>query len=123
MASFAKRYGLDESTALTSGRCFGSGMGLGLTCGAVTGAFMVLAFSRGEVTGDDREGRYATYDLVKEFKRRFELRCGAIECKALLGLDLGTAEGRREAKERGLFHTVCPEFVRHAAQILEEMLP
>ncbi len=105
------------------GRSFGAGMGLGLTCGAVTGAFMVLGCILGEVEEDDRKARYNAYDQSKEFKRRFEARCGTIECKELLGVDLGTAEGFQAAKDRGLFRALCPGFVRDAAEILDEMIP
>jgi hypothetical protein len=37
--------------------------------------------------------------------------------------DIGTPEGHEAAKEKGLFTTTCPKFVRDAAEILEEMLP
>ena len=108
--------------AFTIGRAFGSGMGLGQICGAISGAFMVLGFKyRNE--DDERQARYKTYDLVKEFTKRFEEKHGATNCKELLGgVDPSTEKGRQEAKDRKLFTTVCPEFVKDAANILDDLL-
>ena len=101
-------------------RAFGAGLGLGLTCGAVTGACMVLGLQvRDEET--ERQTRYKSYDLVKELVLRFETIHGSIVCRDLIGVDLGTRDGRKEAEERKLFTSVCPAFVRDAAQILEDL--
>jgi C_GCAxxG_C_C family probable redox protein len=106
--------------AFTIGRAFGSGMGLGRI--AVSGAFMVLGFKY-QNQKDERQARYKTYDLVKEFIKRFEEKHGTTTCKKLLGgVDLGTEKGRQEAKDRKLFSTICPEFVRDAAKILDDLL-
>ena len=104
------------------GRAFGSGMGLGNLCGAVTGAFMVLGFAVRDAD-DERQARFKTYDLVREFIRRFEARRGSIMCRELLGgVDLGTEAGRQEAVDRNLFTEVCPGFVEDAADILDDLL-
>ncbi|MDQ7784965.1 MAG: C-GCAxxG-C-C family protein, partial [Desulfomonilaceae bacterium] len=105
---------MEPETAFKLGRTFGAGMGLGLTCGAVTGAFLVLGCTLGEVKETDREARLRAYDLAKEFTRRFEARRNTIECRQLLGVDPGTAEGYAEAQALGLFRTVCPGLVRDA---------
>jgi hypothetical protein len=39
-----------------------------------------------------------------------------------MGCDISTPEGYEAAKEKGLFTSVCPKFVRDAAEILEEMV-
>jgi len=108
--------------AFNLARAFGAGMGLGRICGAVSGAFMVLGFKY-QNEDDERQARYKTYDLLKEFIKRFEKQHGTIICKELLdGVDLGTETGRQEAAERKLFTTICPEFVRDAAKILDDLL-
>jgi len=108
--------------AITIARAFGSGMGLGKICGAVSGAFMVLGFKY-QNEDDERQARYKTYDLVKEFIKRFEEQHGTITCKKLLGgVDVGTEMGRQQAADRKLFTTLCPEFVRDAAKILDDLL-
>ncbi len=108
--------------AFTLARAFGAGMGLGSICGAVTGAFMVLGFCH-QNEDDERQARYKTYDLVKEFVENFKKRHDTIICKELLkGVDLSTEAGKKEAQERQLFTTVCPQYVRDAAMILEGIL-
>lgn len=97
-------------------------MGFGGICGAVTGGFLVLGLWVGNAQ-EERQARYRTYDLVKEFIARFQNRRGTILCKELLGgVDLGTSEGRQEADSKKLFSQVCPGYVRDAAEILDEMM-
>jgi len=95
-------------------------MGMGRECGAVTGAMLVLGFKVQEAS-TEKETRYRVYDLVRELVRLFEKKHGTIVCKDLLGVDVGTPEGRDKAVKDGLFRTLCPGFVRDAAQILSDM--
>ncbi len=121
LAGCGEPYGVDRGTAFKIARGFGSGMGTGGICGAVTGAFMVLGFVVGE-DPDERRARLRTYELVGEFTRRFEARRGSVICKTLLGgVDVGTEAGLKEARERNLFKTVCPDLVRDAEEILGEL--
>lgn len=69
----------------------------------------------------EKETRFRVYDLNKELVRRFEEKHGTIVCKDLLGVDVGTPEGRDKAIKESLFRTLCPVFVRDAAQILSDM--
>ena len=82
---------------------------------------MVLGFTVRNAASE-KEARFKAYDLVKEFVRRFEAVHGTIVCRDLLGVDLGSAEGREKAVKDNLFQTRCPVMVRDAAQILEEMI-
>ena len=93
----------------------------GRTCGAVTGAFMVIGLGRGSAE-PDQKSREEAYSLVQEFIRLFNGRNSTIECKELLGCDIGTAEGLREAQDRNLFETVCEKLVRDAVEIVEGLL-
>ena len=103
-------------------RAFGAGMGSGGICGALTGAYMLLGF-KFHKEGDQRQARYRTYDLVREFNERFKARHETIICRELLaGVDLGTPSGRQEATDKKVFSTLCPVFVRDAAEILEVLL-
>ena len=120
LAGFGELYGLDRSTAFKLARAFGSGMGMGRECGAVTGAMMILGFKIQEAS-TEKETRFKVYDLNRELVRLFEKKHGTIICKDLLGLDLGTPEGRDKAIRENLFRTLCPCFVRDAAQILSDM--
>ncbi|MBP1737859.1 MAG: GCAxxG family protein [Deltaproteobacteria bacterium] len=83
---------------------------------------MIVGFKVQEATSE-KETRYRVYDLAREFVRLFEEKRGTILCKDLLGVDLGTPEGRDKAIKDNLFRTLCPGFVRDAAQILADMKP
>jgi C_GCAxxG_C_C family probable redox protein len=119
LAGFGELYGLDRSTAFKLARAFGSGMGMGRECGAVTGALMIMGLKVQEASSE-KETRFRVYDLVRKFVRLFEEKRGTIICKDLLGVDLGTPEGRDKAIKDNLFRTLCPGFVRDAAQILAD---
>jgi C_GCAxxG_C_C family probable redox protein len=121
LAGFGDAYGINPDMAFRLGRGFGGGMGLGKTCGAVTGAFMILGLKVPDAK-DEKEARTKAYDLVREFARRFEAIHGTSRCSDLLGVDMGTEAGRKEAQERKLFKTLCPVFVHDAAVILADML-
>ncbi len=123
LAAFGPELGLDRQTALKIGGAFGAGMGrMAMTCGACTGAFMAISLKYGAVDPEDRVSREKAYETVREFRKRFEERFGSLECKAILGVDLSTPEGYKFAEERNLVKTRCPEFIRGAAEILEEIL-
>jgi C_GCAxxG_C_C family probable redox protein len=122
LAGFGEDFGLDRETALSVGRAFGAGLGSGGICGALTGAYMLLGF-KFHKEADQRQARYRTYDLVRKFNERFRARHATIICRELLGgLDLATRSGRQKATDRKLFSTVCPVFLRDAAEILEVLL-
>ncbi len=123
LSTYGVRSGLDRETALKVAGAFGAGMGRrGETCGAVTGAFMVIGLKHGKTKADDDEAREKTYALVEEFTERFRERNKSLLCRELLGHDLGTPEGREAVAEQNLFMTICPDFVRDAGEILEELL-
>lgn len=112
--------GLNKELALKIGGPFGGGMGrMGETCGAVTGAFIVIGLKSIDRNKKERD---KTYQLVREFARRFKLRNKSIMCKKLLGCDIHTPHGISLAQKKGLFITLCPKFVQDAAEIIEEIL-
>lgn len=94
---------------------------MGETCGAVTGAFMVLGLKYGRGKIEDEEAKTRTYRLVNEFVKRFKFRNSSIVCKDLLGFDLSTPEGLKQANEKDVYVNVCPKFVQDSAIILEEL--
>ena len=123
LSSFGEEFGLDRERALRVAGAFGGGMArMGEECGAVTGAFMAIGLKYGKTKTGDEGAREKTYELVGEFVKKFKSRHGSIVCKELLGYDLSSPEGRKAAYEQGLFTTLCPQFVRDAAEILEEIL-
>ena len=123
LATYCKGFSLERDTALKLASGFGGGMGtMAKTCGAVTGAFMVIGLKYGGTSSSDKEVKINTYKLIREFADRFESRNGTVICKELLGCDISTEEGFKNAKEKDLFSTICPKLVDDAAEILEEMM-
>lgn len=122
-SAFAPEYGVDRETAARIASAFGGGMARsGNTCGAVTGACMAIGLARGGSRSEQREAKERAYELVREFSRRFGERHGALTCRELLGCVIGTPEGMAQARASGLFDTLCPNLVRDAVEILEEIL-
>jgi len=122
-AAFSEEYGLDRDTSLKLAQAFGGGMAhLGEACGAVTGAFMLIGLKYGRTKADDLAAKGRTYAKMRLFADRFKgLHC-SIQCRCLLGLDLGTEEGMRLAREKNLFQTLCAKYVQDAATLVEEIL-
>ena len=120
LAAYCEDFGLDPKTALKISGGLGAGMGrLQRTCGAVTGAFLAIGLKYGKCEEGDDRAKEKTYDLVREFAKRFEERHGTTSCRALLGIDLIKDTGRA-ASERT--KSVCPRLVRDATEILDELL-
>jgi C_GCAxxG_C_C family probable redox protein len=122
-AAFAADFGLDKDSALRVSQAFGGGIARRADwCGALTGAFLVIGLKHGRTKAEDAAARDKTYALVQEFIARFTSRHGHIKCSDLLGCDIGTPEGQKQADERKLHQMKCEEYVRDAAALLEEML-
>ena len=120
LSTYCDEYGLDRKTALQVSCGLGAGMGRRQeTCGAVTGAYLVIGLKHGKYLKDDNAAKEMTYAKVQEFARRFEARRGTTNCRDLLGIDL-LAGDKRTADER--VNSLCPQLVRDAAEIIEEIL-
>jgi hypothetical protein len=63
-----------------------------------------------------------TNALAAEFNRKFKELYGSINCTDLLGYNLTKPEEAAEAREKGLFATRCPGFVKDSVKILEDLL-
>lgn len=121
LAAYGEPLGLPPKTAMQIAAGFAGGMRRGETCGAVTGAFMVLGLRHASEGCETVAGRADVYARITEFAGRFQSKKGSIVCRELLGCDVNTPEGKKEAQERNLFKTVCVGIVEDAAAILEEM--
>jgi C_GCAxxG_C_C family probable redox protein len=123
LSAFAGELGLDRETALRLSQPFGGGIARRADwCGALTGAFLAVGLKYGRTKAEDGAARDRTYALVNELIARFEAGHGAVKCRDLLGCDIGTPAGQKEAEERKLHQTRCEDFVRDAAALLEEIL-
>ena len=122
-STFAPELGLDRETALKLSQAFGGGMAhLGEACGALTGAFLAISLKHGRVRAEDLAARDRTYARMQEFAARFKARFGSFHCPELLGVDIGTQEGMRQARDNDLFRARCDEFVGAAAGWVDELL-
>lgn len=123
LATYGTQFGLNRDIALKIADGFGGGMGrMGETCGAVTGALMVIGLKHGRTMVEDTKAHEMTYGLVNEFVRRFKSRNGSVTCRELLKCDISTPEGLKTARQQNLFNTVCPAYVRDAAEVIEDIL-
>ncbi|MCQ2241110.1 C-GCAxxG-C-C family protein [Treponema sp.] len=120
--AFATEHGMDEKTALRLATCFGGGARNGEMCGAVSGALMVLGLLYGHCDSNDLECKRKAYGISKDFMKRFKEKNGSVVCRELLGYDLSKDENMKVIQEKNLFRTFCPEMVRSAAEILDEMI-
>ena len=119
---YCELFDLDREQAVKIAAGFAAGMRMAGTCGAITGAYMVLGLKFGNSQSQTPEGRKEVYEAVDEFTQRFSKKHGTLNCKELLGCDISTAAGLEQAKEQDMFKSVCPHFVRSAADILNSML-
>jgi len=123
LSTYGEEFDLDRRTALRLGTAFGGGIAMmGETCGAVTGAFMLIGLKHGRTDASDPGPRDAAHALARQFVKEFKQRHGSIICKELIGFDLSTPEGLEQARQKGLFTSLCPKLVHDAAEIVEKML-
>ncbi len=119
LMAYCKDLNLDKGIALGIASGFGGGMGgMAETCGALTGAFMVISLRYGGAL----EQKKIIYEKVQLVAQKFKNRNnGYCACRDLLGADLSTEEGKEFIVKKKLFQTSCPQFVKDAIDILEEV--
>lgn len=116
-AAFADEYGLEKKFALKIANAFGGGIARNQEiCGAVTGAIMLISLKHGKTESCDSASHEKTYELVNKFIDKFTEKNGSINCFDLLECKLP------EAREKGLFSTLCRNYVRDAAEIVDGLL-
>jgi C_GCAxxG_C_C family probable redox protein len=123
LLTYGTRFGLDEHTAIRLGTGFSGGMARNAeVCGAITGAIAVLGLKYGMTKLGEDSKKANTFEVVNNFIGNFRKKHESILCRDLLGCDIGTEEGRKLAVDENRFKTLCPEFVRAAAEALEIVL-
>ena len=121
-AADAVEHGVEEALALRLGTNFGGGARKGELCGAVSGALMVLGLLYGHSERGDAAAKASAYALAEEYMDRFIRENGSVVCRELLGYDLSVPEQMQTIREKDLFHVRCPEIIRSAVAILDELL-
>ena len=93
VCAFSDLYGLDEEMALRVRAGFGGGVGrLRMMCGTCSALVILAGLERGQTRGEDREGKAACYQLVRELLETFRQRNGSIICAELLQMNGVKAE-------------------------------
>lgn len=123
LAAFSERTGMKEEELANVAAGFGGGMGkLQLTCGAVTGSFILFGIRASMMTTDFQSAKDLSSEMVREFAHEFAKDNESLSCRSILGVDLNTGEGMREAGEKKLFETVCVNAVVKAVVLSEKVL-
>ncbi len=124
LLAFSDVTGLEQRTAAQLSSPFGGGLGrMREVCGAVSGAAMVLGIVEGYDDPADTAGKKAHYHRVQEFAGRFKEQNGSIICRDLLSGTAAVQGSDPEARTPGYYRKrPCPELVRQAAEILDDML-
>ncbi|MCB0806907.1 MAG: C_GCAxxG_C_C family protein [Bacteroidales bacterium] len=87
-------------------------------CGAVTGAILAINIAYGR--DHSHQSRDKNYEAVQEFIKRFREKFGAISCRGLTGVDLGSEEGQHRYAILNT-HSKCSEFVGEATRMVLEI--
>ena len=122
LAAFASDFGLSEEMALKIATQFGGGARKGEMCGAVSGALMVLGLKYGHYHYNALEEKGNAYKIAEDFMNRFIAKKGTVVCREMLGYDVSKPEDMIKIKEMDLFKKTCPEMIKCATEIVEEML-
>ena len=83
---------------------------------------MVLGLLYGHSEIDDLDTKNKAYAIAEEYMNRFIKKNGSVVCRELLGYDLSKPEEKAVILEKNLFRTVCPNMIRSAVELLDEMI-
>ncbi len=120
LLAFNTDIGLKDEDLLRISSGFGSGMGrMQETCGALTGGMMVISYLYGKYRVGDNPSKELSIEMIGAFVKAFRNKHHETSCRNLLGLDLGTEEGRKEASEDLAYKRKCTTYVIDAVDILE----
>ena len=127
VCAFSDLYGLDEEMALRISAGFGGGVGrMRLMCGTCSALVILAGLEKGQTRGEDREGKAACYQLVRELLETFRQRNGSIICAELLQMNGVKAEtNTSQPDERNAeYYRVrpCARKVESAARVFAEYL-
>lgn len=122
VGAFVDELGLDMQTAMRLASSFGGGVGrMREVCGTVSGIAMVagLLYGPGDVSLPSAKG--AHYKLIQKLAGKFREQNGSIVCRELLeGVSVTTGATPEERTTRYYEKRPCAEYVKCAAQILED---
>ena len=127
VCAFSDLYGLDEEMAFRIAAGFGGGVGrMRLMCGTCSALVILAGLEKGQTRGEDREGKAACYQLVRDLLETFKQRNGSIICAELLQMQGVKAEtNTAQPDERNAeYYRIrpCARKVESAARVFAEYL-
>lgn len=132
VCAFSGLYGLDDEMALRVAAGFGGGIGrMRMMCGACSALVILAGLEKGQTRGEDRDGKAACYQLVRNLLDTFRQRNGSIICAELLkGIptqpvgELNMAESCMPDERNAGYYRIrpCAKKVESAARIFAEYL-
>ncbi len=112
LEALGPRFGLDYDLAVRIACAFAAGEWKGKTCGSFTAAYMAIGLAHGAIPRqEDQYDVQAVHGRVLQFDQAMRATFGTLDCSALLGADMGTPQGIKEAADRSMFTRVCPKTV------------
>jgi C_GCAxxG_C_C family probable redox protein len=121
--AYAGDVGMNEEDAVKMASVLGGGIGrTGHICGAVSGAALVIGMKFGSTDNTAKHARTKAYQKAKELLEKFDAQNKSILCNDLLGYDISTDEGLKQARASGVMVQKCPKLVFSAAKILESII-
>ena len=109
--SFCQEFGIDENEMFRIAEGFGLGMGVMEMCGALSGMAMIIGLSNSRGNTEEGSGSKGdTYKKLRTYIQKFKEKNGSCICRELKGVETGK-----------LLRT-CPDCIRDAAAIVEEVL-
>ncbi len=89
-------------------------------CGAVTGGIMGLGLVFGRNTVEDKT--QICYAAVSDFLRAFKDIHGSLNCKDLIGYDLGVPEEAEQFRKENPGYEKCVRFSMDAASMVQDII-
>ena len=119
---FGAECGIEREMAKRITSSFGGGMCQGDVCGAVAAAIMVIGLRFGDSETGDFETKKKVVDVVQQYSKDFKDKHESMQCRELLPKALKVFEETQLLKSQSSKKEACVEYVKTAAEILEECL-
>ncbi len=123
--TYAKDFGIDNSTALKLSSSFGGGMGrLREVCGAVSAMFMIAGLAKGYTENNNDTIKAKHYERIQKLAKKFKDKHGTIICRELLGENNGNDTSFIPSKRTTEYYQKrpCQQFIKDACDIIDEEL-
>ncbi len=123
LAAYADDLGIDQELALRIAAGLAGGSTVGGECGAIGAGYIILGLrhARLEPSFGDTGREEELFGRIRRFVAEFRKRHGCINCVELLGTDVCTSEGRKQALAADLFTTRCPHYIHDTIEILDSL--